>query len=80
MTVLLIRIFFQSKSTDSHTTIYKMSSSVRSISGQSQQTGFLARGNRGAKTADGNRELAFIDMYHNIRLDVAHFLKIFDEM
>lgn len=53
-----------------------MSSSVRSISGQSQQTGFLARGNRGAKTADGDRELAFID----IRLDVAHFLKIFDEM
>lgn len=57
-----------------------MSSSVRSISGQSQQTGFLARGNRGAKTADGDRELAFIDMNHNIRLDVAHFLKIFDEM
>lgn len=48
-----------------------MSSSLRSISGQSQQTGFLARGNRGAKTADGDCELT-LDMYQNIRLDILH--------
>lgn len=58
-----------------------MSSSLRSISGQSQQTGFLARGNRGAKTADGDRELTLIcTKISDLIYCMFFFFKIFDEI